>query len=152
MRLDDRLIHGQVIVGWANTLDLERLVVVDDTLRENEWEQDIYRIGIPDELEVVFTSVEEARAQIASWASDNRKTMLITGEVGTLLRLCHESVLIHDVNVGGVHRAEGRSERLPYVFLTDSEYEQLRELQNWSINVTAQDLPSTNPVALEALR
>ena len=59
-RVDDRLIHGQVILGWGRPLGIDFILLVDDQVRESPWEQDLYRMGVPDGLEVIFLSRSEA--------------------------------------------------------------------------------------------
>jgi mannose/fructose/N-acetylgalactosamine-specific phosphotransferase system component IIB len=56
-RIDDRLIHGQVIVGWGQPMGLGFLVLVDDEVARSEWEQELYRMGVPPGLDVFFASV-----------------------------------------------------------------------------------------------
>jgi PTS system mannose-specific IIB component/fructoselysine and glucoselysine-specific PTS system IIB component len=51
-RIDDRLIHGQVVVGWGQPLDLKFIVLVDDTVASSDWEQELYRMGVPPEMAV----------------------------------------------------------------------------------------------------
>ena len=46
-RVDDRLIHGQVIVGWGQPLGIQRIVLADDDVARSEWEQDLYRMAVP---------------------------------------------------------------------------------------------------------
>ena len=59
-RVDERLIHGQVVVGWGQPLDIDYIVLVDDEVAASEWEQELYRMGVPPEMDVHFLSVEEA--------------------------------------------------------------------------------------------
>ena len=59
-RIDDRLIHGQVVVGWGQPLDLRFIVLVDDEVASSDWEQELYRMGVPPEMEVHFHSATEA--------------------------------------------------------------------------------------------
>ncbi|MBL8982847.1 MAG: PTS sugar transporter subunit IIB, partial [Gemmatimonadetes bacterium] len=61
-RVDDRLIHGQVVVGWGQPLDVRSIVLVDDEVAASSWEQDLYRMGVPEEMEVAFASVADAIA------------------------------------------------------------------------------------------
>ncbi len=56
-RIDERLIHGQVVMGWGPQLDVEHYVVVDDELAASEWEQDLYRLGLPDTATADFLTV-----------------------------------------------------------------------------------------------
>ena len=64
-RIDDRLIHGQVVVGWGRPLDIGFIVLVDDEVAASEWEQELYRMGVPPEMEVFFHGVDEAARRSA---------------------------------------------------------------------------------------
>jgi mannose/fructose/N-acetylgalactosamine-specific phosphotransferase system component IIB len=59
--------------------------------------------------------------------------------------------LVHRINLGGIHHRPGRRERLPFVYLTDQELRTLHSLEDQGAVITAQDLPTTSPVALSAL-
>jgi PTS system mannose-specific IIB component/fructoselysine and glucoselysine-specific PTS system IIB component len=74
--------------------------------------------------------------------------MLILADVATLVRLC-DVADVRRAQLGGIHQAEGRRERLSYVFLSDREAEQLQALEARGVEITAQDVPSTRPVPLE---
>jgi mannose/fructose/N-acetylgalactosamine-specific phosphotransferase system component IIB len=54
-RVDERLIHGQVVVGWGTNLHVRRIVVADDELADSAWEQELYRAGVPDEVRPSFS-------------------------------------------------------------------------------------------------
>src|SRR5207342_682640 len=66
-RIDDRLIHGQVVVGWGQPLDLAFIVLVDDEVASSEWEQELYRMGVPPEMDVHFHSAQDAPAALATY-------------------------------------------------------------------------------------
>jgi PTS system mannose-specific IIB component/fructoselysine and glucoselysine-specific PTS system IIB component len=55
------------------------------------------------------------------------------------------------VNLGGIHHRDGRTERLPYVYLTDAELDQLRRLKASGVDVTAEDVPGAGAVGLDGL-
>src|SRR5213593_2617744 len=147
-RIDDRLIHGQVVVGWGKPLNVGFIVLVDDTVRASAWEQDLYRMGVPPEIEVVFASTAEAAERLSEWEHDPRVGILIAGDVDTFLALAANSHRVSRVNVGGIHHRPGRSERLRYVYLSDEEAAKLKALAARGVEVTAQDVPSARPVPL----
>jgi D-glucosaminate PTS system EIIB component len=148
-RIDDRLIHGQVVVGWGKPLNVGFIVLVDDTVRGSAWEQDLYRMGVPPEIEVVFASTAEAAARIPEWERDPRVGILLAGDVATIAALSGNSHRVSRVNVGGIHHRPGRAERLRYVYLSDAEAAQLKALAAQGIEVTAQDVPTAAPVPLK---
>lgn len=152
VRVDDRLVHGQVVVGWGRALKLRRIVLVDDLVRENGWEQDLYRMGMPEEMEIEFASVPEAADAHRRWEEDAAHTLVLVGNVDTLVRLA-DVAPVERVNLGGIHQGPGRRECLRYVFLTDAESAKLDALAQRGVTVTAQDVPTAAPIPLrEVLR
>lgn len=152
-RVDDRLIHGQVVLGWGRPLGLERLVLVDDAVAANEWEQELYRMAVPAGIEVVFASVAVAVASLEAWKADPRRTGLLTGDLESMAALYaadHDTV--RHINLGGLHHRPGRTERLPYLYLTDDELLFLRRLSAEGADVVAQDVPTGPAIGLEGIR
>lgn len=148
-RIDDRLIHGQVVVGWGQPLDLRFIVLVDDDVAASDWEQELYRMGVPPGVDVFFESVDGAVRRHAEFARDPRPGLLLTADIETMRRLVAGVGAIRAVNVGGVHHRAGRVQRLRYVFLTPAEEEALRALARSGVTVTAQDVPAARPVPLD---
>lgn len=148
-RIDDRLIHGQVVVGWGQPCNLGFLVLVDEAVVDSEWEQELYRMGVPPGMDLFFDSVESASRRMDEYRSDRRAGMLLTGDIATMDALCAAVTGIETVTIGGIHHREGRVARLRYVFLTPDEETQLRALADRGVRVVAQDLPSAAPVPLD---
>jgi len=150
-RIDDRLVHGQVVVGWGKPLNLGFIVLVDDTVAGSDWERDLYRMGVPAEIELIFATVAEAIAGLPAWRADPRNGIVLTGEIAPMAALSRAAPPIPEVNVGGLHHRPGRTPRLSYVFLTDEELSQLRGIAAGGTTVVAQDLPTSSPVPLTEL-
>ena len=148
-RIDDRLIHGQVVVGWGQPLDLRFIVLVDDEVASSDGEQELYRMGVPPEMDVYFESVDGAVRRHAEFAADTRPGLVLTGDIETMRRLVDGVGTIRRVNLGGVHHRAGRVQRLRYVFLAPEEERALRALAARGVNVTAQDVPAARPVPLD---
>jgi mannose/fructose/N-acetylgalactosamine-specific phosphotransferase system component IIB len=149
-RIDDRLIHGQVVVGWGQAMDIEFIVLVDDAVAGSEWEQELYRMGVPPEMEVFFHSVADATGRLEGYRRERRRGILLTGDVRSMACLAAAGG-IPAVNVGGVHHRPGRVQRLRYVFLNEDEERQLREIAAHGVEVAAQDVPAAWPVPLDQL-
>jgi PTS system mannose-specific IIB component/fructoselysine and glucoselysine-specific PTS system IIB component len=152
-RVDDRLIHGQVVLGWGRPLGARFIVLVDDAVRASEWEQELYRLAAPPEVEVIFASVAEAATELAGWLARPDTGILITADVATMADLqARSGGRLRAVNLGGIHHRPGRTQRLPWVYLSDEEFARLRALSEEGVRVTAQDVPATSAVPLESLR
>lgn len=150
-RIDDRLIHGQVVVGWGHPMALGFIALVDDAIAESPWEQELYRLAVPPEIDVYFASVADAAGRHAAWNADPRAGILITGTVDAMVRLAALVPEMHAVNLGGVHHGAGRSERLRYLYLSPDEERALAALQARGVAVSAQDVPTGSPVPLREL-
>jgi mannose/fructose/N-acetylgalactosamine-specific phosphotransferase system component IIB len=147
-RIDDRLIHGQVVVGWAQRLGIGFIVLVDDEVRASDWEQELYRMGVPPSIELIFASVAEAAARLPEWVRDGRGGIVLTGDVDTMVSLARAMPGRRSVNVGGIHAREGRTERLRYVFLAPEEAAKLKALAAEGVEISAQDVPTAKPVPI----
>lgn len=150
-RIDDRLIHGQVVVGWGQPLNIGFVVLVDDNVACCDWEQDLYRMGVPPEMQLFFGSVDSTIRDYPSYAADPRPGILVTPDIPTMQRLIHGTPSISAVNVGGIHHRSDRTQKLSYVFLDAGEETQLRSLAASGIKVTAQDVPAARQVPVSEI-
>lgn len=151
LRIDERLIHGQVVLGWGNQLRPDRYLVVDDELARSEWEQELYRLGAGDS-EVVFSSASDAREHIGEWREAPSRSILLTRDVATLRVLAGGGLLRGlSANLGGLHHAPGRRQALPYLHLSDVDREDLFGLEAEGVQIWAQDLPDAPKVPLRSI-
>jgi mannose/fructose/N-acetylgalactosamine-specific phosphotransferase system component IIB len=151
-RIDDRLLHGQVVIGWGRPLGIDLIILVDDQVATSDWEQELYRMAVSPEVEVRFVTVAQASAQMADWQANGKRGMVLTGDLETMAALRAASpAVVQRINLGGIHHKPGRRERLPFVYLTDQELQALLALEAGGASITAQDLPTTPPVSLGAL-
>ncbi|HEX8213659.1 MAG TPA: PTS sugar transporter subunit IIB [Longimicrobium sp.] len=151
-RVDERLIHGQVVVGWGGPLHADRIVVVDDAIAESAWEQELYCLGMPPEMEAQFVSSSQALEAFELWRGGPKRTIVLVRDVATARRLADSGLLRgEEVNLGGIHHAEGRTRVLPYLHLTADEVASLREMEAGGVAVSARDLPGSHRVHLKDL-
>ena len=149
-RIDDRLIHGQVVVGWGQPLDIAFIVLVVDAVAASDWEQELYRMGVPPEMEVRFHSAGDAAPLLDGYRTETRPGILLTGDIATMRSLVEHGG-VREVNVGGIHYRAGRTQHLRYVFLTPEEQTELAALEALGAVVTAQDVPAARAVPLDEL-
>jgi mannose/fructose/N-acetylgalactosamine-specific phosphotransferase system component IIB len=145
-RIDDRLIHGQVVVGWGQPMGVQFIVLVDDEVAESDWEQELYRMGVPPGMQVFFDTTEHAIAAIPKYRADVRQGILVAPDIATMRKLV-DACVVESVNVGGIHHKPGRVQKLRYVFLTPDEEAALTAIGQ-KVRVTAQDVPGATCVPL----
>lgn len=151
LRLDERLIHGQVVVGWGSQLRPDRFIIVDDAVADSQWEQELYALGAGGVV-TLFPRVDEARRRLAEWQTDGTRSILLVRDVATLARLGEGGALEgSSVNLGGVHHGPERREVLSYLHLSPDEESELAALEESGAHVSAQDLPSAPRVPFRTL-
>lgn len=151
LRIDERLVHGQVVLGWGSQTRPDRFIVVDDLLVGSDWEQELYRLGAG-ESEVLFVGVPEAREHLEEWRDAPSRSILVLRDVVSLRSLSAGGLLRGmSVNLGGLHHGPGRRQALPYLHLSDEDRETLAILEAEGVEIWAQDLPDAPKVSLRSL-
>lgn len=151
-RVDERLIHGQVVIGWGSHLAPQRYAIVDDDVAESEWEQELYALGLPVDTDVEFVTVDQAGQRIPEWRSSSVKTVVLARDLRTVHRLAEGGHLEGvPVNLGGIHHGPGRTQVLSYIYLDDEDRRRIRALTDMGVAVTARDLPGSRKVGAESL-
>ena len=143
-RIDDRLIHGQVVLGWVPHVKPDRIVVANDRVATSEWERRFYASCVPPDIRTSFFSTEEAARRLQSELFLHEVLLVLFESARDVLALVKAGVVLNDVNVGGLHYRENSVELLPFVFLSEDERSFLRELVKRGVTLSAQDIPS-NP-------
>jgi mannose/fructose/N-acetylgalactosamine-specific phosphotransferase system component IIB len=151
-RVDERLIHGQVVIGWGMRLHVQRFIVVDDELASSDWEQELYEIALGEEAEAIFLGVAEAAVQLAEWRADDTISVLLTRSLHTMRRLS-DLAEFHgtEVNLGGIHDAPGRCEVASYLHLDDTDRADIQALIDHGADVSGRDLPEARRVGSDVL-
>ena len=142
VRLDDRLLHGQVAVGWAGKLHPRRIVVADDRLAASTWEREMVESAAPDGVEVRIVPVDGVAGLPPGDTED--AFLLLRGPL-ELARLLRAGARLPEVNVGGLHTAAGKHRVLDYFYADAADAAALREAAATGCRLFAQDVPG-NPV------
>jgi len=149
-RIDDRLIHGQVLVAWGARLDPARIWVVDDGVAASEWERDLFREAAPG-IDVRVASVAEAAAAHAGETEAPRAAFLLVRDLDTARRLADAGARVAEWNVGGLHYALGKEKVNDYVYLDERDRESAKALMAGGARLIVQDVPASRPLPLGAL-
>ena len=149
-RVDDRLIHGQVVVAWGGQFHPSRIWVVDDSSAADAWERDLLSTAAPG-VEVRVVTVAEAAAQYASEAAARGGAFLLVRSLKTALALVEAGAAIPSFTIGGLHYAAGKQKLNEYIYVGPEDRKYARALLEKGITLNAQDLPATTPRPLVAL-
>lgn len=151
LRIDDRLIHGQVVLGWVNALKSHQIILCDNSVAENEWEKELYLSVVPATLEARVFSVKELAEVMAAEKIDLSQTVVLISGPQTAEELLAFGAKFEKINLGGIHYKEGRLKLLPYLYLSKEEADSCRHLIDKGILVECQDVPDAKKIPLRNL-
>jgi PTS system mannose-specific IIB component len=149
VRVDNRLLHGQILETWIPRLGIEEVVVADDDAAASELARAAMTLCVPPELPARIVSVREVGW--AALAAKKAPVLVLVREVAALAQARAAGLGPEQagrVNVGNVHFAPGRRAVTPSVFLSGDEVEILRSLAAAGFDVEARAIPSETPTGM----
>ncbi|HEY3294871.1 MAG TPA: PTS sugar transporter subunit IIB [bacterium] len=149
VRIDDRLLHGQVIVGWGQTLQLCPVLLVSDRVSRDRTLSQTFRLLIPEEQRGDVISLADAAQRWQRGDFKNTRAMLVLETPVDALKLVRLGVPLRELILGGLHFREGREEVLSYIYLSEWDRTTLQELRHLGVKIKCQDLPATKPIPYE---
>jgi mannose/fructose/N-acetylgalactosamine-specific phosphotransferase system component IIB len=144
VRVDDRMIHGQVAVGWTRLVGGTHIVVADDDVAQDSTQKMLLKLATPVGVNASILSVADAAAELCSGKLGNNKVIIIIRGPQGILGLIEGGVPITKVNIGNVRMAEGRERLIKEVAATPDELEAWRKLDAAGIELEALWLPGGN--------
>jgi len=149
-RVDDRLIHGQVVVAWGRHLHPQRIWVVDDATAANDWEKQLLATAAPG-VEVRVLTVAEAATEYGQEALAEGVSILLVRSLASAAELLEAGAAIPALNLGGIHYAPGRTKVNDYIYLSADDRAHARHLIARGVRLTVQDVPAARAVSLSEL-
>jgi len=150
-RIDDRLIHGQVVLGWAKYLNSRHVILCDDDVANNDWEVELYLSCVPGDIDAKILSIKDTSAYLNNGNSEPEKTIVLIKSPGVLRKIIDMGFLPRDVNLGGMHYVENRKKYLSYIFLSDEDIIDLKVCKSKGSDIYCQDVPNARKYTLEEL-
>jgi PTS system mannose-specific IIB component len=148
-RVDNRLVHGQIIATWMPYLRLKRFLVVSDTVSDNPLQMTMFRMAIPHEILFQAMHLGEASKWLADRAFGNERTMVLLESVADAVRLFNAGHPFSDLNIGNVHHGPGRKRFTNAVYLSDDELDQLESIMRKGCRVEIRSLPTETPIIMK---
>jgi|SRR5690554_1072201 len=141
VRVDFRLIHGQVITKWLKHAGADKIVIVDDTLAQDEFMRQIYTMSAPAGIDVDVHSIADA---MEAWNENNfgsDKILLLIRDVNTIYTLINDGLPVDRLQIGGLGAAPDRKKVYGPISLNQDDYDQLKSLNDSGVEVVLHQVP-----------
>ena len=150
-RLDERLIHGQVVVAWGEYLKPDRIVIFNNQIASSPWERELYMCCVPPDFQASVYNLEEASQKLSNGVFDKEKVIVLVDNPADISELHNRGIQIPEVNLGGMHYSQGREQILPYLYLSREDKDIFRKLMQQGVKFFCQDVPSAEKKDLREL-
>jgi PTS system mannose-specific IIB component len=151
VRIDDRLIHGQVVAGWLRALDAKRIVIVDDATARDEFLREVLTLAAPQGVPVEVYGVADGAARCLELASTPEPVIVLARSPRTIVGLRQAGVPIEVVDLGGMGAGPGRRRLHKTISISPEELASLRELESMGTRVEIQIVADDRPIPFRSL-
>lgn len=149
-RIDDRLIHAQVAIGWGMALKPDRMIIADDEVASDDWERQLFMAAASPDIKVSILSIRDTVEQVNGGVFDKERAILLVKGPKEALSLIELGLQADELNVGGMHFSDGKDKVLDHVYLDESDRKSFRELVKRGLTLEARALPGDEKVILNS--
>jgi PTS system mannose-specific IIB component len=150
-RIDNRLVHGQILAAWVPALDVDSILVVDDELFRNQLARDAMELAIPPDVQFDVSPIAQSAAALSKLGSSQR-TLILLRDVADASRALDAGLPLTSLNLGNVHFADGRHSVSPAVFLSSDEISVLESISGRGVAVELKTLPRDKAMPLPEMK
>ncbi|MDQ0204601.1 PTS system mannose/fructose/N-acetylgalactosamine-transporter subunit IIB [Pectinatus haikarae] len=143
-RIDDRLIHGQVVTAWAKVTKGNRIVVVDDGVANDDFMSKIIKMAAPASFKIGIHTIEQA-AEILKQDDTGERVIVLVKTPVTVQALMDKGVKIKELDLGGMGATKGRKQLYRNISISEAEKDCFRQLIDKGVHVVVQIVPDDSP-------
>lgn len=140
VRIDHRLLHGQVVFKWSKLLDIDCILIASDSVCKDELRMQALRLAKPSNCKLVIKSIDDSAKAINSGATDKYKLLIILETIGDAYRLANLSN-IKEINFGGTRMEAGKKQISKAIFVSDEDIKMIKELHDSGVYMFSQMVP-----------
>ena len=146
-RIDDRLIHGQVMTAWLKQCDANEIVIIDNELCKDTFVVMMMKSLIPKTITLkVFDDIES----VDYLKSEGKEKILILVKTPyAILNLVKNGIKLPYLNIGGMGMKGGRTKLYKNIAASDEEREVFKELKKYNLEMKVQVVPTERAEDLE---
>ncbi|MFA7074620.1 MAG: PTS sugar transporter subunit IIB [Endomicrobiaceae bacterium] len=141
VRIDDRLIHGQIVQGWLKTVHITAILVVSDEVSNDQMQQILLAMAVPSTVKLIIKDIKDASCEIANDVYEEEKLMILFSNPQDVVKMIDNGVKFKSVNVGGMHFAHGKKQLLSNLSVNENDVKSFLYLISEGIELESRALP-----------
>lgn len=148
-RVDNRLVHGQIIATWMPHLRLQRILIASDAVPNNQLQMTMFRMAIPQNVQFEALPLKSAARTLATRGYGNDRVLVLFESVAEAVKLFNGGNPFAMLNIGNVHHAPDRRRFTNAVYLSPQDLTDLKGLMDRGTKVEIRSLPTEAPIDLK---
>lgn len=149
MRVDQRLLHGQVAVNWVSNVGATSILIANDEIMDNEMGKMALKMAKPNGINLAIRSIEQGAALLNDDRSKDISIFVIVKTIEDAVRITSMTKEVKKVNIGGMKKKEGSKLIAAAVYVNDDDIENLKKLQSQVDEVEFRMVPSDSAKKLD---
>ncbi len=150
-RIDDRLIHGQVVTAWIKQYPINKILIIDDELSKNKLMERIYKAAAPIGIEVIIKTLEDAKNFLKDDPDPGENVMILVKVPELIEELLGSGIPIEKVILGGMGAKKGRKTFNRNISASDEEIESFKRIMDKGTEMVYQLVPGDKAVNVRNL-
>lgn len=150
-RIDDRLIHGQVVTGWVKKTDCSRILIVDDQVAKDAFMQRLLKAAAPPKMLVEAKSVTDASAWLAEEGESSERIMVLVKVPEVIEEMQKAGLSFDEVVLGGMAAKAGRKKFNKNVSASEEEVACMKRIMAQGTKMVFQLVPDEVPTDVAKL-
>lgn len=151
LRIDDRLVHGQVATYYVNMTGADTILVANDKYAASDMLKMTLSVAKPVGCKMPIRSVQDSIAYLHNPAKENRKILMIVGSVKDAVEICRNCESVQEIDIGGIRKAEGARAIANQVFLTEADLEGIKQISEMGRHIYLQEVPSKPAMSVKEI-
>ncbi len=149
IRIDDRLIHGQIVAAWAKNLSIKRIWIVDDDVAKDAFITNVMKMVSPPDTELVITGTENAKEMAEEFDAADKNTLILVKYPKVARLLFDTDIRIKELNVGGMGANAERKKLFKNISASEEERKTLKDMKESGVKVYFQVTPNEKQTLFE---
>jgi sorbose PTS system EIIB component len=148
VRVDNRLVHGQILEAWVPFLRASCVVVVDDQVASDFFRETVIRMAVPSGVEVVISNVSEFAANYPFNRGSGPKTIVLFSKISDAWTARRLGFQFDQLNIGNIYNEECKLCCTPAVLLSDGDIRDINKLRDAGVKIELRRVPREKPIDL----
>lgn len=151
LRVDHRLLHGQVAFSWTNALQADCILIANDAIMKDDIKKTAVKLAKPAGIKLVIKNIKDSIEALNSGVTDKYKLFIIVDSVKDACEIASKVKAIKSINLGGTKSSPDKRQISKAIFVTNEEFNILKELENNGVEVEIRQVPGDKKIRIKEL-